>query len=287
MNDDMPQNDPPILRNLGAVLLSIGVIALVVGSITVFFYIHQFGGSLSGEHAQWAEFGDYVGGALGSIFAFFGLIALLLTLWIQSRELRVSSAELRRSAEALAEQNNSIKIQSFENRFFNMISLHHEIVNGMDLRAKGEVTSSGRDCLRVFYERLKKEFEPALRGDYLDYKDGLISGYAKFYEKHAHELGHYFRNIYRILKFIEESDAPGKTEYSGILRAQLSNPELALLFYNGITVRGDKLKPLAEKYALFENLEPNQLARKDEDSKFYEPKAFGEHIGLFVTEENG
>ncbi|MCE9664818.1 putative phage abortive infection protein [Halomonas sp. M5N1S17] len=278
----MSQNDSPILRNLGAVLLGIGVIALIVGGITVILYRQQFGGSLSGEHAQWAEFGDYVGGVVGSIFAFFGLIALLLTLWIQSRELRVSSAELRRSAEALSEQNKSIKLQSFENRFFNMISLHHEIVNGIDLRVKGEVKSSGRDCLRVFYERLVKEFAPALRGDNLNYKDGLLSGYANFYEKHAHELGHYFRNIYRILKFIEESDVPRKSEYSGILRAQLSNPELALLFYNGITVRGDKLKPLAEKYALFENLEPKQLARKDEDFKFYEAEAFGEHIDLFM-----
>lgn len=204
----MQQNDPPIVRNLGAVLLAIGVIALIVGAITVIIYRQQFGGPISGEHVQWAEFGDYFGGVLGSIFAFFGLIALLLTLWIQSRELRVSSAELRRSAEALSEQNNSIKLQSFENRFFNMISLHHEIVNGIDLRVKGEVTSSGRDCLRVFYERLTKEFQPTLRGDHLDYKDGLLSGYAKFYEKHAHELGHYFRNIYRILKFIEESDVP-------------------------------------------------------------------------------
>lgn len=283
----MPQNDPPILRNLGAVLLAIGVIALIVGGITIILYRQQFGGPISGEHAQWAEFGDYVGGVLGSIFTFFGLIALLLTLWIQSRELRVSSAELRRSAEALSEQNNSIKLQSFENRFFNMISLHHEIVNGIDLRVKGEVTSSGRDCLRVFYERLIRAFEPALRGDHLNYKDGLLSGYAEFYGKHAHELGHYFRDIYRILKFIEESDAPRKTEYSGILRAQLSNPELALLFYNGITVRGDKLKPLVEKYALFENLEPDQLARKDVDSKFYEAEAFGEHVGLFMGEEDG
>jgi len=280
MNDNVSQNDPPVLRNLGAVLLFIGVIALVIGGITITLYAQQFGNSISEKHGLWAEFGDYIGGVLGSIFAFFGLIALLLTLWIQGRE-------LRRSVEALRDQNNSIKLQSFENRFFNMVSLHHEIVNGIDLRTKGEVTSSGRDCLKVFYERLKKEFEPALRGDHLKYKDGLLSGYEKFYEKHAHELGHYFRNIYRILKFIDESDVPSKTEYSGILRAQLSNPELALLFYNGITVRGDKLKPLAEKYALFENLEPNQLAQKNEDSKFYKRGAFGEHIGLFMSEANG
>jgi len=268
-------------------LLLVAAIALVIGCVTVVLYAHQFGNSLSENHSQWAEFGDYVGGVLGSVFAFFGLAALLLTLWIQSRELRVSSSEMRKSAAALKDQNESIKLQNFENRFFNMVSLHHEIVKGIDLRVNGEVTSSGRDCLKVFYERLKKYFEPALRGDHMKYKDGLISCYEKFYEKHSHELGHYYRNIYRILKYIDESSVPRKSDYSGILRAQLSNPELALLFYNGITVRGDKFKPLAEKYALFENLEPNQLVRKDEDSKFYQDVAFGEHTALFIREVTG
>ena len=278
----MSSKEPPILRRLGLVLLIILVTALIIGSAAVILYAVQFGTSLfdDPDQYQWAGFGDYVGGVLGPLFAFFGLIALLLTIWIQSRE-------LRRSSEALTEQNKSIKLQSFENRFFNMISLHHEIVKGIDLRKKGEVVSSGRDCLKVFYERLRTELKPALRGDSIEYKDGLLTGYEAFYDQHAHELGHYFRNIYRILKFIDESDVPRKTEYSGILRAQLSNPELGLLFYNGITVRGDKLKPLAEQYALFENLEPDQLVRKQEDSMFYEAGAFGEHIGLFMGVSNG
>ena len=280
MKDNSSQNDSPVLRNLGAVLLIIGVVALMIGGAAITLYAQQFGNFLSEDHGRWAEYGDYIGGVLGSLFAFFGLIALLLTLWIQSQE-------LRRSTKALTDQNNSIKLQSFENRFFNMVSLHHEIVKGIDLRTKGEVTSSGRDCLKVFYERLIKEFVSALKGNHLIYKDGILSGYEQFYEKHAHELGHYFRNIYRILKFIDESDIPNKTEYSGILRAQLSNPELALLFYNGLTVRGDKLKPLAERYALFENLEPNQLAQKNEDSKFYKREAYGEHVELFMNGANG
>ena len=283
-NLSMYHESPSMLQKLGPAILFVGLAALIFAVVATVLYINQFGSSLSGNHERWAQFGDYIGGVLGAIFAFLGLIALLLTLWVQSHELRVSSEELRKSALALRDQNESLKQQNFENRFFNMLSLYNEIVNGIDLRTKGEVTSSGRDCLKVFYERLKKEFESALRGDSTNYKEGLLSGYERFYEKHSHELGHYFRNIYRILKFIEESDVSRKKEYSGILRAQLSNPELALLFYNGITERGRKLKSLAEKYALFENLEPNQLVRQVEDSSFYESEAFGEHYVLFKTE---
>ena len=287
MGTQVSENTAPFPKYLGPVLIVMGLIALSIGGITIFLYIRQFSGGLSEDYMRWSGFGDYIGGVLGSFFAFLGLIALLLTLWIQTEELRVSTGELRRSAEALAEQNKSLQLQNFEDRFFKMVSLHHEIVRGMDLRRGGDVTTSGRDCLKVFYERLMTKLEAAKRGDELNYKDGLLAGYESFYDDHSHELGHYFRNIYRIMKFINESGVSNKSEYSGILRAQLSNPELALLFYNGLSRRGDKLKPLAETYALFENLEPSQLIKKAEDSKFYDRNAFGEHLGLFTKENVG
>ncbi|HFD32869.1 MAG TPA: hypothetical protein ENJ28_09220 [Gammaproteobacteria bacterium] len=80
-----------------------------------------------------------------------------------------------------------------------------------------------------------------------------------------------------MIGFIEESRLANKREYSGIFRAQLSNPELALLFYNGASPWGKKFKPLAEKYALFEHLELSQLVRAEEDVKFYDRKAFGDN----------
>lgn len=280
----MRQNDSRIQKNLGPVLLGIGSFALFIGGLSIILYVVQFGNTLSAAHDKWAEFGDYAGGVLGSIFAFLGLIALLLTLWVQSRELQISTTELRRSAEALKDQNNSINLQSFENRFFNMISLHHEIVKGIDLVSNDGITTSGRDCLKVYYGRLKNKLNPAVRGDSIDYKEAILSGYEGFYRAYAHDLGHYFRNIYRVLKFLDDSDSPNKKEYSGILRAQLSDPELALLFYNGLTPRGHKFKKLAEDYSLFENLEPSQLVNTTEDAKFYAAEAFGEHAELFKAE---
>lgn len=265
-----------IERHLGKAMIGLGILGFILGGLVFFFYWSAFGYSFSKDHAIWAQFGDYVGGVLGSGFALLALIALLLTLRLQSRELSNSSTELRNSASALSEQSQSLSLQNFENRFFNMLSLHQQIVNGMDLRRGRDVVASGRDCLKTFYDRLQTAFKPALSGDFTDYKEGLDKGYEEFYKKHSHELGHYFRYIYRILKFIDESQVSDKQEYSGILRAQLSNPELALLFYNGITWRGSKMKPLAEKYALFENLELTVLVRENEDSTFYNVSAFGD-----------
>lgn len=276
-----------IENHLGKIIFAIGVLGVGAGITVLCTYWQEFGNSFSTDHARWSQFGDYIGGTLGSIFAFLALIALLLTLWLQNRELRISSEELKKSAKALKDQNESLVLQNFENRFFNMLTLHHQIVSGLDLRKNGKITASGRDCLKVFYDRLQKELKSNFRWDSIDYKKQVIAGYEKFYRQHSHELGHYYRYIYRILKFINESQISEKRDYSGILRAQLSNPELALLFYNGITSRGNKLKPLAEKYALFENLEPTQLTNMEEDSKLYSIEAFGDQAQKFKNKENG
>ncbi|WP_299142031.1 putative phage abortive infection protein [uncultured Vibrio sp.] len=265
-------------RYLSVLTIGLAILSATLSIGVLCLYSEQFGSNLSVEHEVWAQFGDYIGGTLGSVFAFFALIALLMTLRLQSTELEKSSRELKNSASALSEQSKAIKIQNFENRLFNMLSLHHDIVNAIDLRKDGNVTTSGRDCFKVFCNRLIQQLKPAIRGDHMPYEKGLLIEYEKFYHKHSHELAHYFRFVYRILKFIDDNNIGDKQEYSGVFRAQLSNPELALLFYNGLSKRGEKFKSLAERYAFFEHLELPNFLNTEIDYKLYNSEAFGEQL---------
>lgn len=60
------------------------------------------------------------------------------------------------------------------------------------------------------------------------------------YSQNEDVIGHYFRNLYRIIKFIQdgkfsddiEENELEQRKYRGILRAQLSSIELLMLFYN-------------------------------------------------------
>ena len=140
-------------RHLSRILIAIAILAVIIATVTLSVYLFNFEGGISNDHEKWGQFGDYLGGSLNPIFALLALIALLLTLKVQSRELAISADELRNSAQALSEQSKALVLQNFENRFFNMVSLHHQIVNGIDLRRGGEVTASGRDCFRIFYGR--------------------------------------------------------------------------------------------------------------------------------------
>lgn len=259
---------------------SVAGIALL---ISVAAYIFQFWGDLADSHSRWGEFGDYLGGILNPIFALLALFALLFTIVLQSRELRNSTHELATSARALNEQSALLKLQSFERTFFEMVRLHHDIIKDLDLvpslhgRPQNKPPTIGRDCFRIFFERLKEYHGQANRE--LGGREQLAivqNAYSHFYQAHQHEIGHYFRNLHRILKFVDESTVKNKAQYAGILRAQLSSFELALLFYNALNPVGDKLKLHVERYAMLENLDLNLLCNPADEVHLFCIAAYGE-----------
>ena len=85
----------------------------------------------------------------------------------------------------------------------------------------------------------------------------------------VYRLDHYFRYLYRIMRFVDEanfldrnsSDKTIRYKYMGILRATLSPYELVLLFYNDLSKYGnEKVKPLIENYSFFKSLKKELLA---------------------------
>lgn len=76
-------------------------------------------------------------------------------------------------------------------------------------------------------------------------------------------LGHYFRNLYVLLKFIDEAtlEPEERDLYLRIYRAQLSQDEWMLVFYNATSSYGrEKSLPLLEKHNLFQNFRSTNLA---------------------------
>ena len=109
-------------------------------------YLFNFGKyGFSPEQGDWGAFGDFIGGTLNPIFAFLSLIAILMTIRIQSKELKTSTEELKltrgevkRSADAQKEHSESIKLQNFENTFFKMLDLHTSITRTLKIDIYGK-----------------------------------------------------------------------------------------------------------------------------------------------------
>lgn len=217
-------------------------------------------------------FGDQFG-AVNALFSGLAFAGLIYTIILQRRDLKLQREEMRDQTKEFKKENETLKIQRFENTFFNMLSQFQEVVNSLSVKFKkgGEdFEASGREVFRASFERMPVIVDiPSCNRDYQRiYGMVNVIGY-KGMEAYVKAdvptyFDHYFRLLYRILKFVKDTPLitrfDDEYEYTSMLRAILSRYELVWLYYNGLSEYGvDKLKPLIERYAMLKNLRKDLL----------------------------
>jgi hypothetical protein len=229
-------------------------------------------------------FGDTFGGinALFSAFAFAGII---YTIFLQRKELRYQRWELEATREELAgqreqleNQNATLLDQQFESTFFQMLRLHHDIVNGMTYhRPSGGPPIHGRAIFADIYSKIINTFPGQLARKAVD--EAVIDAWEEVFSVFGIFLGHYFRNFYHLIKYVDEAERVlDKEKYTSLARAQLSKDEHTALFYNGIGRVGRKrFKKLMEKYHLLENLDVAAI-RETQLLSLYTRSAYGDEV---------
>jgi hypothetical protein len=259
-------------------------IVVAIGVVLVLWGLNWWGISkFINKPSDPGTFGDMFGAvnALFSGLAFAGLIITLLyqreELKLQREELQETRKELKGQREEFEEQNKTMKRQRFENTFFNMLSLQQEIIANLSLEWKEREWNGleGQWKERVINNKGREVFEKIYEGNmqHIGIKKIVnqeIENYNK-YRKLISRFDHYFRHLYRIFKYIDESDLIDEKErydYASIVRSQLSDYELVMLFYNCLTQKDNgkeenKFKPLIETYAIFNNLREDLLAKED------------------------
>jgi hypothetical protein len=225
------------------------------------------------------QYGDMFG-AVNALFSGLAFAGVVYAIILQRAELAIARDDLNKTKRIMDDQQNSIAAQnshtekkSFEDTFFQMIGLFDRVVSQIDLRdsqAQAYVTAQGRDTFSIFVTRLERIFDKERAASS---RQSLLLAYEKFYQKENKELGHYFRLLYNIMKFIDKSSVEDKVFYANVLRAMLSDKEVALLFYNGLSPHGHEFKPLIEKYRLLKHLKREDIF---EESFFelYDPATF-------------
>ncbi|MCY1454699.1 putative phage abortive infection protein [compost metagenome] len=83
--------------------------------------------------------------------------------------------------------------------------------------------------------------------------------YELLYQVGRADLSLYFRSLYSVFRFIENSNYKGDANFGLVVRSLLSDYELVILFYNSLSPRGEKFKRFIYKHALFDNLDPELL----------------------------
>lgn len=237
--------------SLEKVLLALLFLTLLAALLV--YIITLFGLGFANSPDDFANFGDYVGGTIGTIVALTGVVFLYRTYRLQ---LDIS-----------AKQEEKFDRQLFESSFFLLLDQQRDILKSM----KGEY-SRGQHKMKEKLEgvdymaRLRLDLSVRLLD--LNYEPAALDGkdtnklkiivnqiYQDFFQGHASQLGHYFRHLYHIVKFVAESGIEDKKPYMDLIQAQMSTDELYLSAINGISNYGRKnMLPLMNQYSLLENL---------------------------------
>jgi len=268
-------NEEATATNLFIRLLWLSAAEAMTFLLAVGLYAYEFYGPLSKKQEVWGQFGDFIGGLLNPALSLLALVALLATFSLQLREYRISARELKNSAKALADQHSVMQRQSFETSFFQLLALHNDIINSIDLIDEEHHVTKGRDCFSTFLYRLNSELkkQPYAQRDIQTFR----YLYRVFYGKHQRDIGHYFQMLLCILRLIKNTNGIDTAFYSDIVRAQLSTPESCLLLYHCLSsVDQGRLKALSEEFSLLPNTE--NVLISPELIALLDPRAFSENL---------
>lgn len=281
------------------------IVWVMLGGVVVLFLLNMSLIWVNNDPNWRGTFGDQFG-AVNALFSGLAFAGLIYTIILQRRDLKLQRNDLKLQREELAltrkemedqtaefeKQNETLKIQRFENTFFNMLSQFQEVVNNLSVMVTtsgGIYESKGRDVFQAQFEKTvvyvdlknKAKYKARFRGMKGALEKYNLDGY--LYSDTPTCFDHYFRLLYRILKFVKTTSFvttyEEEYEYTAMLRAVLSRYELVWLFYNGLTYGEDKLKPLIERYAMLSNLRTDMLANCSEiDEGAYDPSAYTKTI---------
>ncbi len=207
------------------------------------------------------QFGDMFG-AVNALFSGWAFVGVIVAILLQKEELELQRKELAETTKEFKRQNKTMQKQRFENTFFNLLSLHNEIVSSIAVPKGGGEYHNSREAFSFILENFKRNYAKNVADVSLKKTQSVFTD---VYARYEHVLGHYYRNLYRIYVFIENSDIEDKDFYAKIIRAQLSNSEWILLFYNSYFLEeGQKFRDYAARYDVFEKLPEHKLAHKSD-----------------------
>lgn len=254
-------NHRNILSTRNLLIAGIATAVLLSVSGVLFFWnrdVHMLHRGYVLDNGLWGTFGDFVGGVIGTLLAFAGVIATCLIFMEQRKQTdTINRQQSEQNDRIRREQKSQADIQRFNAVFFELTELHRQQI--AELREKPVFGLSSTDTSRDdYFERCKKElwthFEPTK--SYAASHRMAQRQYLQFYLGNASNLAPYFRILYRIFDLIDKSldDEAEKVRYAKIVRAQLTEAELFMLRYNGTTPYGDKFVEYVNKYRLLKHL---------------------------------
>lgn len=189
------------------------------------------------------HYGDFIGGAIGTLVS---IVLLYYTLKLQRRD---------------SENNVQVyKQQQLNDLFFHLLKQYDDILKSLKTKTSDNKKQQGREALHFKLKEMYEQFD--VKENDSQNRKHAVSLFLNFYSLSREFSPIYFRTLFRVFKLLETSDKCLRVhsiQLMKILRAQLSDSELALLRYNSMSKQGSKFVPLINKFNLLKHLPPLEL----------------------------
>ena len=206
-----------------------------------------------------ANLGDFLWGTIGILLTFVSTFLLFLTFNTQQEQFKDTQKDAFRTR--------------FEGTFFNMLSMYYNVRSEADKQIKQFSKYSSKN-MGEFYAEFKEYYKQRLseNSDFTDamnqldkdkiletqYKTAIFELgelYDQYIKYQGCNAGFYFRYIHNLISFVLnhwEGEDKDIHMYLNFIQAQMSDDELALVFYDCISNKGQDKK---HKYTFKQNLD--------------------------------
>ena len=277
-------------------------------------YFH-YGGDIDTDLA--AKFGDFVGGFIGTLFGFLSVLVLAYSILKQTYETRrnnIRNAFFKmidyhfknvEQVELPKPDNPGTKEKARRGFVAYKIQIKRLLQAVCKINSENELELTGHDvasiAYMVFYYGADESWKTFLKNKLACYdcSELMINCLIKLSERNPNMklcrtnqtiLSAYFRNMYNAIRLVDSEPYFTKKEKYDLIkiyRAQLSNPELYVLFFNVISPFGKKWreKDFVNKYRLVKNIPHGYLDGYDM-KEYFDMKYEYEEVNCETDSDN-
>lgn len=213
-------------------------------------------------------FGDMFG-SVNALFSGLAFAGLFLTLFIQIKEFRLQREELKLTREAMADQKQvmegqtvvmdqqrkQIDIQNFESAFFQILKMHYEVLEELNIRVNKDREVKGWKTFIKYEMDIKKSYEhyPKIVGERED-SSKLHYVIRDHHRGSKHPFPGYVRSLISLCGYVSRSKVEDVSEYIELLKSRMGTEEKVFLAYEVYSERNQELLEWVARYRLLDGL---------------------------------
>lgn len=233
---------------------------LISGAMVFLFSLNrEFDNEYPVDNGLFGTYGDFIGGVVGTIVAFYSAFLLVKTLQSQENVNKSVIETNKQISIASGKELYNTLLEVFNNKFERFMTCYQNAIDNYALEKNNEVLTGRKAFEKIASEFINNDFTN--NNDYLRRTQSAISEYMDFYSNNRLYLAVHFRMLYLLTSLVSTSglETNDKVLYAKLIRGQLSESEMVMLRYNCHSEYGVKMQKICNEFNLIKHLPVMQL----------------------------